>query len=61
MKIDNTGTLPVVVFHMPAGGEQRGQVLPPGASIELDLQPGDSVQTRVATELLDQPETPAEA
>ena len=54
MKIENTSELPLAVFYIPAGdGERSSTILEPGTSTEIPLQPGDSVKTRVATEITD--------
>lgn len=54
MKIENTTKLPLAVFYIPAGdGERSATVLEPGQSTKIDLKPGDSVKTRIATEITD--------
>lgn len=60
MKIENTASVPLAVFHIGAGGERTSQLLAPGQSLSLELEPGDSVKTRIATEITD-PVEPAAA
>lgn len=55
MKIENTNGVPLLVVHIRAAGDRAAQVLEPGASLALELEPGDSVKARVATEIADQP------
>lgn len=60
MKLHNTSALPMAVFYIPAGeGERKSTVLQPGASTEVQLAPGDTLKTRVATELTDPADAPA--
>lgn len=55
MKIENTAGVPLVVFHIRAGGDRTAQPLEPGASLVVELEPGDSVKVRIATEITDEP------
>lgn len=60
MKIKNPFDFPLAVFYLPAEGERSSTVLDPGATTDIDLKPGDTFKMRVATEITDPVESPAD-
>lgn len=61
MKIKNTFDFPLAIFYLPAEGDRSATVLDPGATTDIDLKPGDTFKMRVATEITDPGEPPADA
>lgn len=63
LKLHNTSKLPLAVFFIPAAedGKKASLVLEPGASTDVELQPGDSMKARIATEITDPVDAPKEA
>lgn len=55
MDINNTTDVPLAVFHIRAAGDRDAQILEPGASLAIQMEPGDSVKVRIATEITDPP------
>ena len=61
MNIQNTSSVPLAVFHIRTDGERTSQILEPGQALGIELEPGDSVKTRIATEITDAPAGSGEA